>query len=271
MAPFFLMFGCEATVKHTLLQSKSPKYLGTDDGMINVELMTKLYMVVAHNLNQARNARDGNKKNGTIKEPEKLKIGDNVLVRNHTSKAFQPKYKNFCIIGLLGKNQVEVKDNHGHKTKVHRRDLIKIPMTEKVCQLYDEEQMGKVREGKKAVPSNKMPELGWDIAETHVQTIPGQQESIRKNSQQTSYTLQAMITITILIAAVLEHIKVPIQEIPAIVRTMTQMAKRAIRRINNTRFIQNIRESHSKARLAVIIVTITSCTSCTTPATNKQQ
>ena len=48
--------------------------------MINVELMNKLYMVVAHNLNQARKARDGNKKNRTRKEPEKLKIGDNVLV-----------------------------------------------------------------------------------------------------------------------------------------------------------------------------------------------
>ena len=70
MVPFFLMFGRKATVKHTLLQSESPKYLGTDDDMINVELMTKLYMVVAHKLNQARKARDGNKKNRTIKEPE---------------------------------------------------------------------------------------------------------------------------------------------------------------------------------------------------------
>ena len=74
MAPFFLMFGREATVKHTLLQSESPKYLGTDDSMINVEPMNKLYMVVADNLNQARKARDGNKKNRTVKEPEKLEI-----------------------------------------------------------------------------------------------------------------------------------------------------------------------------------------------------
>ena len=33
-------------------------------------------------------------------------------------------------------------------------------MMEKICQLYEEEQVGKVREGKKAVPYNKMPELG---------------------------------------------------------------------------------------------------------------
>ena len=69
------MFGCEAAVKHTLLESENSKYLGTDDGMINVGLMTKLYHKVAHNLNKARKARDGNKKGKTPKEPKKLKVG----------------------------------------------------------------------------------------------------------------------------------------------------------------------------------------------------
>ena len=35
IAPFFLMFGQEAAVKHTLLASESPKYIGTDDSLIN--------------------------------------------------------------------------------------------------------------------------------------------------------------------------------------------------------------------------------------------
>ena len=30
------MFGHEAAVKHMLLESENPKYLGTNDGMINV-------------------------------------------------------------------------------------------------------------------------------------------------------------------------------------------------------------------------------------------
>ena len=144
------MFRHEAAVKHALLESENPKYLGTNDGMINVGLMTKLYNAVAHNLNEARKARDGKKKGITPKEPKRLKIGDNILIRDHTSKAFQPKYKDFCIVGLLGKNQVEIKDNHGHITKVHRRDIKKIPMTEKVCKLYEEEQTGKTRERKKS-------------------------------------------------------------------------------------------------------------------------
>ena len=67
LAPFFLMFGHEAAVKHTLLESENPKYLGTNEGMINVGLMTKLYNVVAHNLHEARKARDGKKKRNNTK------------------------------------------------------------------------------------------------------------------------------------------------------------------------------------------------------------
>ena len=165
--------------------------------MINVGLMTKLYHVVAHNLNEARKARDGNKKSTKTKEPIVLRVGDNILIRDHTSKAFQPKYKDFCIVGLLGKNQVEIKDNHGHITKVHRKDVKKIPMTEKVCQLYEEEQLGKTREGRKAVPANKMPELGWDIAETM---------EIKENRQKTNnipLALQTIVTVIIIISVII--------------------------------------------------------------------
>ena len=85
--------------------------------------------------------------------------------KGHPSGAFNLSH----IVGLLGKNQIEIKDNHGHTTKVHCRDVKKIPMIEKVCQLYEEEQVGKVRERRKAVPNSKMPDLGWDIAETQLQ------------------------------------------------------------------------------------------------------
>ena len=133
------MFRREAAVKHTLLESERPKYLGTDDGMINVELMTKLYHVVAHNLNEVRKARDENKKSKTSKEPEKLKDRQQCTQLEIThQKHSSPNTKTFVIVGLLGKNQIEIKDNHGHTTKVHHRDVKKIPMTEKVCQLYEE-------------------------------------------------------------------------------------------------------------------------------------
>ena len=249
IAPFFLMFGCEVAVKHTLLESENPKYLGTNEGMINVGLMTKLYNVVAHNLNEARKARDGKKKGTTPKEPERLKIGDNILVRDHTSKAFQPKYKDFCIVGLLGKNQVEIKDNHGHITKVHCRDVKKMPMTEKVCKLYEEEWTGKTREGRKAVPTSKMPDLAWDIAETQLT-----QEAQKENSPNMTPPLQTLVMVIILIIAIVKQTTTQIKEI----------AKKAVQAIENTtkeasrnKIIKNIKDFHRTTMLAITIATNT--------------
>ena len=128
--------------------------------------------------------------------------------------------------------------------------------------------MGKVREGRKAVPANKMPELGWDIAETDIETIS---KTTQPDNQQTPHIVQIMITIAILITALLEFIKTYIQKIPSLIKTVTKSAKGVFRSINNTRFIQNIKESHSKARLAVTIAMgTTSRTSRTTPTANKQ-
>ena len=95
------------------------------------------------------------------------------------------------------KNRKEIKDNHGHITKVHRKGVKKIPMTEKVCQLYEEEQLGKTREGRRAVPANKMPELGWDIAEAL---------EIKENKHKTNnipLALQTVVMIIIIISVIL--------------------------------------------------------------------
>ena len=247
VAPFFLMFGREAAVKHTLLQSENPKYLGTDDGMINIGLMTKLYHVVAHNLNEARKTRDGNKKSTKPKEPVILCVGDNILVRDHTSKAFQPKYKDFCIVGLLGKNQIEIKDNHGHITKVHRKDVKKIPMTEKVCQLYEEEQLEKTREGRKTVPANKMPELRWNIAETL---------EIQDNRQKTNnipLALQTVVTIIIIVSVIVRLSTTHLGKLAMFLKEAAIMTLRASRNV----YRQNMERFHNTTIAAITIATST--------------
>ena len=247
VAPFFLMFGREAAVKHTLLESENPKHLGTDDGIINVGLMTKLYHVVAHNLNEARKARDGNKKSTKPKEPVVLRVGDNILVRDHTSKAFQPKYKDFCIVGLLGKNQIEIKDNHGHITKVHWKDVKKIPMTEKVCQLYAEEQLGKTRKGRRAVPANKMPELGWDIVEAL---------EIKENKHKTNnipLALQTVVTIIIIISVI---VRLSTTQLGKLATSLKEAAITTLRASRNI-YRQNMERFYNTTTAAITIATST--------------
>ena len=43
------MFGREATVKHTLLVTESLKYLGSEEGILDAELMKELFHIVAFN------------------------------------------------------------------------------------------------------------------------------------------------------------------------------------------------------------------------------
>ena len=243
IAPFFLMFGHEAAVKHMLLESENPKYLRTNDSMINVGLMTKLYNVVAHNLNEARKARDRNRKGITPKEPEELKIGDNILIRDHTSKVFQPKYKDFCIVGLLGKNQVEIKDNHGHVAKVHCRDIKKIPMTEKVCKLYEEEQIGKTREGRKAVPTR--PRMGH--SRDTVDPGKPKREKLKPDTP-----LQTLITIIILTIAILKQI---ITQIKEIAKRAVQVMENMIKEASHNKLFQNIKDFHRTTILGITIAT----------------
>ena len=131
-------------------------------------------------------------------------------------------------------------------------------MTEKVCQLYEEEQIGKVREGRKAVLSSKMPHLGWDIAETQLQKDCKQIE-VQENS--TSYTLhktiplQIMITIIIIIATILENIIAYFQEIPETRRKAAQAVKATTTKIGRNKLFQNIKKSYKTAVLVVNIVT----------------
>ena len=183
------------------------------------------------------------------KEPERLKIGDDILIRDHTSKAFQPKYKDFCIVGLLGKNQVEIKDNHGHVTKVHRRDVKKIPMTEKVCKLYEEEQTGKTREGRKVVPNSKMPDLAWDIAETQLT-----QEAQKENNPNMTPPLQTLITVIILIIAI---VKQTTTQIKKIAKKAMQVVENVTKEASRNKIIKNIKDFHRTLMSAITIATNT--------------
>ena len=94
-----------------LLDSESPKYLGNEEGLLNIELMRKLYHIIAYNLAKSRATQDGNKyaKEHYYPRPKVLEPGKNVLVRDHDSKVFKPKYLDYCVVKMAGKNQVIVK------------------------------------------------------------------------------------------------------------------------------------------------------------------
>ena len=172
-APFFLMFGWQAAVKHMLLDSESPKYLGNKEGLLNIKLMRKLYHIIAFNLAKSRRAQDRNKytKEHCHPRPTILEPGRNVLVRDHDSKVFKPKYLDYCVVKLAGKNQVIMTDNHGHETKVHRKDLKVIDSDAKFAEMYGELRKEGRRDAQHCMPVKQIPDLEWEKENTMQQNI----------------------------------------------------------------------------------------------------
>ena len=124
-----MMFGCEAAAKHMLLAEESTKYVGDNEGILNLKLMQQLYHVIAYNLAKSRTARDGNRilKRKNFK-PKHFKPNGLVVVRDHTLKVFEPKAIDHHIVDFCGKNQVLVKDNYENTKKVHIKDVKPIEM-----------------------------------------------------------------------------------------------------------------------------------------------
>ena len=202
------------------------------------------------------------RKDDFLKSPAEVRVHRKVLLEDKdispkTQKAFDKlceKYddiisKNSGDIGktMLGKNQIEIKDNHGHITKVHRKDVKKIPMTEKVCQLYEEEQLGKTRKGRRAVPANKMPELGLDIAETL---------EIKENKHKTNYiplALQTVVTIIIIISVIVRLSTTQLGKLAMSLKEAAITTLRASRKV----YRQNMERFHNTTTAVITIATST--------------
>ena len=165
-SPFFLMYGREANAKHMILAEETTKYLGDNEGVLNVQLMMKLLQVVAYNLVKSRTARDGNKLKRKNFRPRHIKTNHPVLVRNHTAKPFEARSTDYICIVFQGKNRVFVKDNHGTITKVNRKDVTPVEMDIKIAELFNEsKQNSKIRDAQLAMPTSKIPDLGWQFEE----------------------------------------------------------------------------------------------------------
>ena len=133
------------------------RYLGNDENILSLEALKDMYQLVVTNMRYAREKRQPK----TYVEP-KLKEGDLVLVKDHTAKPFQPRFKgNFRVIAQKG-IQVEVKPLHeGETSKYHVTDIKKVLLADQaIAQLPEYNQLGRLTKLK--LNPKDIPDLGQD-------------------------------------------------------------------------------------------------------------
>ena len=136
----FIMFGRDALTNLSHLTKPNLRYMGTEDLILDLELMSSIFQTQIHNLRMARECVI--KGQQPVTKPD-ITVGDLVFVRDHISKCFMPKYKvDFRVVQIEG-NKVEVNDNNRKLCWYHISNIKKTDMkTKLVCQLPDVDGFG---------------------------------------------------------------------------------------------------------------------------------
>ena len=102
-APFFIMFGRDPHIRLTEALEPKIRYLGNDETILSLEALRKMYLIIAENLQKARN------KGGTTKSrPHNVCVNDLVMTKRHLRKTLEPKYTGaYRVVGIKG-NQAQL-------------------------------------------------------------------------------------------------------------------------------------------------------------------
>ena len=170
-SPFFLMFGRDPVLPlNTLLEPKI-RYMGNDINIISLETMKNLYEIVATNLKLAREKGDPQEQPPPTKLP-----GDTVLIQNHNTGPFDPKFiGDFRVVSLKG-NQVEIQTAVRGPTEMQHIKHVKyvLPVDKYINKLLDYSGFG--RKTMLRINPDQIPDLHWNPANTYHTTDIGQTE-----------------------------------------------------------------------------------------------
>ena len=158
---FFLMYGRDPVNKLSSILNAPRRYLCDDSGLPDLEALKNMYQMVAQQLYNSRQRYIKDNKYNKVPDHGIL-VGDLVLVKDHTAKLFEPKYKeDYRVVQIYGTNALQVSDKRGKLHNVHITDVRHINMTKKVAtQLEQIHNQG--RTAKNLIPPGLIPDLGWN-------------------------------------------------------------------------------------------------------------
>ena len=174
---FFLMYGRDPVNKLSSILNAPRRYLCDDSGLPDLETLKNMYQMVAQQLYNSRQCYIKDNKYNKVPDHGIL-VGDLVLVKDHTAKSFEPKYKeDYRVVQIYGTNTLQVLDKRGKLHNVHITDVRHINMTEKVAtQLEQIYNTG--RKAKNLIPPGLILDLGWNTDQqgTNQQPLPKEKQ-----------------------------------------------------------------------------------------------
>ena len=99
---FFLMYGRDPVNKLSSILNAPRKYLGDETGLPDLKSLKNMYQMVAQQLYNSRQQYTADNKYNKVPDHGIL-VGDLVLMKDHTAKSFEPKYKeDYCVVQIYG-------------------------------------------------------------------------------------------------------------------------------------------------------------------------
>ena len=158
---FFLVYGKDPVNKLSSILNAPKRYLGDETGLPDLEVLKNMYQMVAQQLYNSRQRYIKDYKYNKVPDHGIL-VGDLVLMKHHTAKSFEPKYKeDYHVVQIYGTNALQVSEKRGKLHNVHITDVKRVNMTEKVATQL-KEIYNKGRKAKSLIPQGLTPNLGWN-------------------------------------------------------------------------------------------------------------
>ena len=130
------MFGRDPVNKLNQMLHEARRYFHDDNGILDLEALKDIYQVVAQ---QLLNSRECYMKKHHKQKPTEspVKLGDLILMVNHTAKAFESKYKEGTYrVVKVHDNQVDIWDLRGNIFTAHIAHVKKTTLTDEVADDY---------------------------------------------------------------------------------------------------------------------------------------